>query len=94
VIYAHIHPQILWNIQIFINDFSHLLIRSLSAMAEDRLQRMEDKIDRMSQAIVAMARVEESEKQAIAKGQKIVFAERLFWMVLSGAVGLAFIYLR
>ena len=63
-------------------------------MAEDRLQRMEDKIDRMSQAIVAMARVEESEKQAIAKGQKIVFAERLFWMVLSGAVGLAFIYLR
>jgi hypothetical protein len=70
------------------------LIRSLSAMAEDRLQRMEDKIDRMSQAIVAMARVEESEKQAIAKGQKIVFAERLFWMVLSGAVGLAFIYLR
>jgi hypothetical protein len=25
-------------------------------MAEDRLQRMEDKIDRMSQAIVAMAR--------------------------------------
>jgi hypothetical protein len=94
VIYAHIHPQIPWNIQIFINNFSHLLIRSLSAMAEDRLQRMEDKIDRMSQAIVAMARVEESEKQAIAKGQKIVFSERLFWMVLSGAVGLAFIYLR
>jgi len=28
-------------------------------MAEDRLQRMEDKIDRMSQAIVAMARMEE-----------------------------------
>lgn len=63
-------------------------------MAEDRLQRMEDKIDRMSQAIIAMARMEESKKQAIAKGQKIVFAERLFCMVLSGAVGLAFIYLR
>ena len=28
-------------------------------MADDRLQRMEDKIDRMSQAIVAMARMEE-----------------------------------
>ena len=88
-------------------------------MTEDRLQRMEDKIDRMSQAIVAMARMEErmitvfkrldafdetakkidarmdeAEKQAIARGQKIAFAERLFWMVLSGAVGLAFIYLR
>jgi len=63
-------------------------------MAEDRLQRMEDKIDRMSQVIIAMARMEESKKQAIAKGQQIVFAERLFCMVLSGAVGLAFIYLR
>ena len=88
-------------------------------MSEDRLQRIEDKVDRMSQAIVAMARMEErmisvfkrldacdatmkkvderldeSEKQAIARGQKIAFAERLFWMVLSGAVGLAFIYLR
>ena len=88
-------------------------------MADDRLQRMEDKIDRMSQAIIAMARMEErmitvfkrldafdetakkidarmdeAEKQAISRGQKIVFAERLFWMVLSGAVGLAFIYLR
>ena len=28
-------------------------------MADDRLQRMEDKIDRMSQAIIAMARMEE-----------------------------------
>ena len=26
-------------------------------MTEDRLQRMEDKIDRMSQAIIAMARL-------------------------------------
>ena len=88
-------------------------------MADDRLQRMEDKIDRMSQAIIAMARMEErmitvfkrldtfdetakkidarmdeAEKQAISRGQKIAFAERLFWMVLSGAIGLAFIYLR
>jgi ASC-1-like (ASCH) protein len=39
-------------------------------------------------------RMDKSEKQAIARGQKIAFAERLFWMVLSGAVGLAFIYLR
>ena len=88
-------------------------------MSEDRLQRIEDKVDQMAQAIVAMARMEErmitvfkrldafdaatkkidermdeAEKQAIARGQKIAFAERLFWMALSGAVGLAFIYLR
>ena len=88
-------------------------------MTEDRLQRMEDKVDGMSQALITMARMEErlitvlegrdafdetakkiddrrneAEKQAIARGQKIAFAERLFWMVLSGAVGLAFIYLR
>ena len=119
MIYAHIHPQIVWKFQIFINDFRHLLIRRPYAITEERLQRMEDKIDRMSQAIVAMARMEErmisvfkrldacdetmkkidermdeSEKQAIARGQKIAFAECLFWMVLSGAVGLAFIYLR
>lgn len=88
-------------------------------MSEDRLQRIEDKVDKMAEAIVAMARMEErlvtcfkrldafdqtvnkfdermdeSEKQAIARGQKIAFAERIFWMVLSSAVGLAFIYLR
>jgi hypothetical protein len=88
-------------------------------MSEDRLSRMEEKLDRLSEAVVAMARMEERmltlfkrmdkfdsciqkvddrldemERQAIARGQKIAFAERIFWMVLSGAVGLAFIYLR
>jgi uncharacterized membrane protein len=88
-------------------------------MTEERLQRIEDKVDKMHIAIVAMARMEErmitvfkrldafdetakkidermdeSEKQAIARGQKIAFAERLFWMIATGAVGLAFIYLR
>ena len=89
------------------------------SMTEDRLSRMEEKLDRLSEAVVAMARMEERmltlfkrmdkfdsciqkvddrldemERQAIARGQKIAFAERIFWMVLSGAVGLAFIYLR
>ena len=88
-------------------------------MSEDRLQRIEDKVDQMAQAIVAMARMEErmitvfkrldafdaatkkidermdeAEKQAIARGQKIAFAERIFWMICTGAVGLAFVYLR
>ena len=39
-------------------------------------------------------RVDEIEKQALIRGQKIAFAERLFWMVVTGAVGLAFIFLR
>jgi CHASE3 domain sensor protein len=80
---------------------------------------MEEKLDRLSEAVVAMARMEErmltifkrmdkfdsclqkiddrldeTERQAIARGQKIAFAERLFWMVCTGAVGLAFVYLR
>ena len=39
-------------------------------------------------------RLDEMEKQAIARGQKIAFAERIFWMICTGAVGLAFVYLR
>lgn len=88
-------------------------------MSEDRLSRMEEKLDRLSEAVVAMARMEERmltlfkrmdkfdgciqkiddrldemERQAIARGQKIAFAERIFWMICTGAVGLAFVYLR
>ena len=80
---------------------------------------MEDKLDKLSEAVVEMARIEERmlsvfkrlenidgsikkmddhvdeiENQALIRGQKIVFAERLFWMVVTGAVGLAFIFLR
>jgi len=39
-------------------------------------------------------RLDEMERQAIARGQKIAFAERIFWMICTGAVGLAFVYLR
>ena len=88
-------------------------------MSDDRLSRMEEKLDRLSEAVVAMARMEERmltlvkrmnkfdsciqkvddrldemERQAIARGQKIAFAERIFWMICTGAVGLAFVYLR
>ena len=79
---------------------------------------MEDKLDKLSEAVVEMARMEERlltifkrlehmdsafkkyddrvdeiEKQALIKGQKIAFAERLFWMVVTGAVGLVFVFL-
>jgi hypothetical protein len=88
-------------------------------MSDDRLTRMEDKLDKLSEAVLAIARMEERmltvfkrlenvdasikkmddridemEKQAISRGQKIAFAERIFWMILTGAVGLCFVYLR
>jgi vacuolar-type H+-ATPase subunit E/Vma4 len=88
-------------------------------MSDQRLSRMEDKLDKLSEAIISMARMEERlvsvdkrmdkvddvfkkfddrmddiERQAIARGQKIAFAERFFWMILTGAVGLCFVYLR
>jgi ASC-1-like (ASCH) protein len=39
-------------------------------------------------------RMDDMEKQAVTRGQKIAFAERIFWMILTGAVGLCFVYLR
>ena len=88
-------------------------------MSDERLSRMEDKLDKLSEAIVEMARMEERlltifkrlehmdaafkkyddrvdeiEKQALIRGQKIGFAERLFWMIVTGAVGLTFVFLR
>ena len=80
-------------------------------MTEERLTRIEKHLDKMSAAMVDMARMEERlvsafkrmdtivefqtkmdsrldemEKQAIARGQKIAFAERIFWMICTGAV--------
>ena len=88
-------------------------------MSDERLSRMETKLDKLSEAVVAMARMKERmitvfkrldmiddawkkydirmdeiEKQALTRGQKIAFAERIFWMILAGAVGLRFVYLR
>ena len=88
-------------------------------MSDERLSRMEDKLDKLSEAVVEMARMEEHlltifkrlehmdaafkkyddrvdeiEKQARIRGQKIAFAERLFWMIVTGAVGLTFVFLR
>ena len=72
---------------------------------EDRLDRIETKVDKLSEAMVEMVRMEERmvtafkrmdniveyqkkaddrldemEKQAIVRGQKIAFAERIFWI--------------
>ena len=88
-------------------------------MSDERLCRIEDKLDKLSEAVVEMARMEERlltifkrlehtdaafkkyddrvdkiEKQAPIRGQKIAFAERLFLMVVTGAIGLAIVFLR
>ena len=88
-------------------------------MIDERLSRMETKIDKLYEAVVAMARMEERmitvfkrldmsddarkkyddrineiERKALIRGQRIAFAERIFWMILTGAVGLCFVYLR
>ena len=88
-------------------------------MEDERLSRMETKIDKLSEADIAMPRKEERmitvfkrldmtddawkkydnpmddiEKQTLTRGQKIAFAERIFWMILTGDVGLCFVYLR
>jgi hypothetical protein len=86
---------------------------------EDRLDRIETKVDKLSEAMVEMVRMEERmvtafkrmdniveyqkksddrldemEKQALVRGQKIAFAERIFWMIATGIVGLCFVFLR
>lgn len=86
---------------------------------EDRLDRIETKVDKLSECMIEMVRMEERmvtafkrmdniveyqkkaddrldemEKQAIVRGQKIAFAERIFWMIVTGAVGLCFVFLR
>ena len=38
--------------------------------------------------------VDEIERQALIRGQNTTFAERPFWMIITGAVGLAFVFLR
>jgi hypothetical protein len=80
---------------------------------------MEEKLDKLSEAIICVARIEErmisvfkrldrvdegfnkSEKRmdeleqtSNKRGQTIAFAERLFWIILTGAAGLVFVYLR
>ena len=65
------------------------------ARMEERLVSAFKRIDNVVEyQKKADERLDEMEKQAIARGQKIAFAERIFWMICTGAVGLAFVYLR
>ena len=85
----------------------------------NRHNRMEDRRDKLSEAVLAITRMEERmltvlkqlenvdcnlkkmddridemEKQTIARGQKTAFSERIFWIICTGAVGTRFVYLR
>jgi len=89
-------------------------------MSDDaRLERIENKLDQVGTAIVALARVEERmvtlfkhmdkldadssglgkrmaavENRVGSNGQMLRFAERVFWIVVTGAVAFAFNYMR
>ena len=88
-------------------------------MDEGRLDRIEKKLDKMAEAIVSLARMEERmitlfsrmdryeeqqddvehrlavvEKSTGSNGQTLRFVERLFWIVVSGAVATAFWFMR
>ena len=87
-------------------------------MNDNRLSRIEEKLDKLFEAVISMARIEERmisvfkrldrvdegfnksdkrmdelEQTNIKRGQTIAFAERLFWIILTGAVGLVFVHL-
>ena len=88
-------------------------------MTDARLERIEKKLDDMSEAIVALARMEERmvslfkrmdsydksqarnierleklEKVQGVNGQTLRFAERVFWIIISAAVGYLFFKMR
>ena len=72
----------------------HIAIVAMARM-EKQMISVFKRLDSMDAAFKKFdERMDESEKQAIARGQKIAFAERIFWMICTGAVGLAFVYLR
>ena len=56
---------------------------------EERLLTVLKRLENVDSSIKKMDdRIDEMEKQAIARGQKIAFAERIFWMICTDAVGL------
>lgn len=89
-------------------------------MSDDhRLERIENKLDEVGKAIVALARMEERmitlfkrmdaldaeqtahgrrltlvESRVGSNGQALRFAERVFWIVVTGAIAFAFNYTK
>ena len=87
----------------------------MSDNTEPRLSRIETKLDKLADAVVALARMEErmitlfnrmeqyEGRQSHLEGEidgirdiahSVKFAERVFWIVLTGAIGTAFWYFK
>jgi ASC-1-like (ASCH) protein len=62
---------------------------------EERLVSVDKRMDKVDDVFKKFDdRMDDIKRQAIARGQKIAFAERFFWIILTGAVGPSFVYLR
>ena len=62
---------------------------------EERMISVFKRLDRVDEGFnKSDKRMDELEQTSIKRGQTIAFAERLFWIILTGAVGLDFVYLR
>ena len=65
------------------------------ARMEERMISLFKRLDRVDDTFNKLdTRMDTLEQTSIKRGQTIAFAERLFWIVMTGAVGLIFIYLR
>jgi signal transduction histidine kinase len=65
------------------------------ARIEERLVSVDKRIAKIDDLFKKFdERMDDIKRQAIARGQKIAFAERFFWMIMTGAVGLCFVYFR
>jgi len=89
--------------------------KDMPEINESRLSRIENKLDKLADAVVALARMEErmitlfnrmekyEGRQTHLEGEldeikdiaySVKFAERVFWIVLTAAVGSVFWYFR
>ena len=65
------------------------------AQMEERLVSVFKRLDRVDEGFnKSDQRMDELEQTSIKRGLTIAFAERLFRIILTGAVGLVFVYLR
>ena len=65
------------------------------ARMEERLLTIFKRLEHMDAAFKKYDdRVDEIEKQALIRGQKIAFAARLVWMVFTDFFSLAFVFLK
>jgi len=65
------------------------------ARMEERMISLFKRLDRVDEIFNKLdQRMDQLEQTSIKRGQTIAFAERLFWIVMTGAVGLIFVYLR